>query len=343
METAVYKIDSVERNRRELETAAQVLSRGGLVVFPTETVYGLGADGFNQVAVKSIYRAKGRPGDNPLILHICDTDMLPLLARAVPGQARDLALAFWPGPLTMVLPRTARVPDAVSGGLDTVAVRFPANPIARELISICKKPVAAPSANLSGGPSPTTAQHCIRDLAGRVDVILDGGPCSIGLESTVVSLTGDVPVLLRPGGVTLEQLRSVLGEVRVSPAVTHMLDEGEKAPSPGMKYKHYSPKARVVLVNADTAAYCGYVNSHNKDGVFALCFNEDIEYLNARYVCYGSCRDAASQAASLFGALRALDDLGARVVYAHCPSGSGLGLAVYNRLLRAAAFDVIDL
>ena len=255
MDTQILKIASIFENPDELQQAADILARGGLVAFPTETVYGLGANGLDEEAVRSIYQAKGRPSDNPLILHICDTEMLPQLAREIPKAALKLALEFWPGPLTMVLPKTEQVPDVVSGGLDTVAIRFPSNLIARELIRRSGKPIAAPSANLSCSPSPTTAQHCIDDLMGRVDAIVDGGSCGVGLESTVISLAGEIPTVLRPGGVTVEQLRRVLSEVRVDPAVTHPMAAGQKAASPGMKYKHYAPKAKVVLVNGNTESF----------------------------------------------------------------------------------------
>lgn len=343
METRIFKIASIFDNPDELQQAADILARGGLVAFPTETVYGLGADGLNEEAVRAIYKAKGRPGDNPLILHICDTEMLSQLARKVPEQAVRLGLEFWPGPLTMVLPKTDRVPDVVSGGLDTVAIRFPDNLIARELIRRCGRPIAAPSANLSGSPSPTTAQHCIDDLMGRVEAIVDGGPCGVGLESTVVSLAGKVPTVLRPGGITVEQLQRVLGQVQVDPAVTRPVEEGRKVSSPGMKYKHYAPKAKVVLVDAGREAFVRYVNEKKGEGVFALCFSEDASDLQTPSVCYGGQNRPQEQARGLFFALRRLDDLGARLVLAHCPPKDGVGLAVYNRLLRAAAFEVVTL
>ncbi|MCI5528220.1 MAG: L-threonylcarbamoyladenylate synthase [Oscillospiraceae bacterium] len=343
MDTQILKIASIFENPDELQQAADILARGGLVAFPTETVYGLGANGLDEEAVRSIYQAKGRPSDNPLILHICDTEMLPQLAREIPKAALKLALEFWPGPLTMVLPKTEQVPDVVSGGLDTVAIRFPSNLIARELIRRSGKPIAAPSANLSGSPSPTTAQHCIDDLMGRVDAIVDGGSCGVGLESTVISLAGEIPTVLRPGGVTVEQLRRVLSEVRVDPAVTHPMAAGQKAASPGMKYKHYAPKAKVVLVNGNTESFAEYVNQRKSDGVFALCFSEDLPVLEVPSVCYGGEKHAEEQAHALFDALRRLDDKKAQLVFAHCPSQDGVGLAVYNRLLRAAAFDVVKL
>lgn len=343
METKILKVQSIFQNPDELQTAADILAKGGLVAFPTETVYGLGANGLNEDAVRSIFAAKGRPSDNPLILHICDTEQLPQLAREIPDEAIKLALEFWPGPLTMVLPKTDRVPDAVSGGLDTVAIRFPNNLIAREIIRRSGKPIAAPSANLSGSPSPTTAQHCIDDLMGRVDAIVDGGSCGVGLESTVISLATEVPTVLRPGGITVEQLRAVLGEVQVDPAVTEPMKDGQKAASPGMKYKHYAPKAKVILLDGDSGAFANYVNTHKNDGVFALCFSEDVPALEVPVICYGGKDDADEQAHALFDALRRLDDEGAKEVYAHCPAKDGVGLAVYNRLLRAAAFQVISL
>lgn len=343
METKILKIASIYENPDELQQAADILAQGGLVAFPTETVYGLGADGLNEEAVQAIYKAKGRPSDNPLILHICDTEMLSLLAREVPEEAVRLGLEFWPGPLTIVLPKTDSVPDIVSGGLDTVAVRFPNHLIARELIRRSGKPIAAPSANLSGSPSPTTAQHCINDLMGRVEAIIDGGSCGVGLESTVISLAGKVPTVLRPGGITVEQLKKVLGTVQVDPAVIQPVEEGQKVASPGMKYKHYAPKARVVLVDGGQEAFVSYVNERNDNGVFALCFAEDFSKLQTPAVCYGGQENPEEQARGLFSALRQLDDLGARLVFAHCPAKDGVGLAVYNRLLRAAAFEVVTL
>lgn len=343
METKIFRIPSIYDCPEQLHEAAQIIARGGLVAFPTETVYGLGADGLNETAVRGIYEAKGRPSDNPLILHICDTEMLPMLAREIPQTAIRLALEFWPGPLTMILPKTDRVPGVVSGGLDTVAIRFPSNLIARELIRLSGKPIAAPSANLSGSPSPTTAQHCIDDLMGRVDGIIDGGSCGVGLESTVISLVGEIPTVLRPGGITVEQLRAVLGEVQIDPAVTHPMAENQKAASPGMKYKHYAPKAKVILVDGSRLAFTEYVNAHGKDGVFALCFAEDVSFLQVPCVVYGEEAHPEQQAHTLFHALRELDEKKAELVYAHCPPKDGVGLAVYNRLLRAAAFDVVTL
>ncbi len=272
METKILKVASILKIRMNCSRRRIFWRKAGWWLFPRKRSTGWAPTVLNEDAVRAIYRAKGRPSDNPLILHICDMEMLPQLAREVPSAAVRLALEFWPGPLTMVLPKTSQVPDAVSCGLDTVAIRFPGNLIARELIRRCGKPVAAPSANLSGSPSPTTAQHCIDDLMGRVGAIVDGGICGVGLESTVISLAGEVPTVLRPGGITVEQLRKVLGDVQVDPAVTHPMAEGQKAASPGMKYKHYAPKARVILVDGNQADFAGYVNERKADGVFALCF-----------------------------------------------------------------------
>lgn len=328
-----------------LRRAAQVLRGGGLVVFPTETVYGLGANALDGGAAARIFAAKGRPQDNPLIAHIARLEELASLVREIPGRARLLAEHFWPGPLTMVLPKSAAVPDAVSAGLDTVAVRMPSHPVARALISLAGVPVAAPSANRSGSPSPTTAAHCAADLDGRVDVILDGGPCEVGLESTVLSLAGEVPLLLRPGAVTLEQLREVLGEVAVDEAVTGKAGEDRPASSPGMKYKHYAPRADITLVHGSRGAFRKFLEERAGTGAFALLFDEDAAcgLPGVESLSYGSETDFAAQGGLLFARLRELDERGAKTVYAHAPKPEGVGLAVYNRLVRAAAFHEIYL
>ena len=327
----------------DLERAAEILKNGGLAAIPTETVYGLAADAFNEAAVHGIFAAKGRPSDNPLIVHISDMDMIGRIAASVPPEAYTLARRFWPGPLTMIMKKRPEVPYATSGGLDTVAIRFPSHPAAHKIIELAGTPLAAPSANLSGSPSPTTFQHCVNDLMGRVDAIVDGGPCSVGVESTVITLAGERPVLLRPGYVTLEQLRDTLGDVELAAAVLEKMADGEVAASPGMKYKHYAPKAQVSLVKAGRDEYISYVNAHAGDGVFALCFSEDVPKLAVKTVCYGSEFSDEEQAAEVFDALRRLDELGAKRVYAHSPEIKGVGLAVYNRLVRAAGFDIITL
>ena len=239
----------------DLRRAAELLRAGELVAIPTETVYGLAADALNGRAVRKIFEAKGRPMDNPLIVHIADISDWAALVTHIPEKARALAAAYWPGPLTMILPHAPCIPDEVSAGLATVAVRFPAHPVARDLIRLTGRPLAAPSANRSGIPSPTTAAHVLADMEGRIAAVVDGGPCAVGVESTVVDLSGETPRLLRPGGVTLEMLEAVAGPVDVDEAVTHALREGAAAASPGMKYKHYAPAAHVVLVKGSPAAY----------------------------------------------------------------------------------------
>lgn len=327
----------------DLEQAASLLRDGELVAIPTETVYGLAADAENGPAVARIFAAKGRPMDNPLIVHIADLETLPRLVAEIPETAIKLADAYWPGPLTMIFPKGPRIPDEVSAGLSTVAVRMPSHPVARTLIRASGCSLAAPSANRSGSPSPTTAAHVLADLEGRIAAVVDGGECSVGVESTVVLMTGERPRLLRPGGVTVEMLERVAGPVEIDPAVTSRLAEGAEAASPGMKYKHYAPKARVVIVKGSPAAYAAYVNDRAGEGSAALCFDEDRESLRVPCVSYGGRMDPAAQARCLFGALRELDRRGYALVYAACPGEDGMGLAVYNRLLRAAGFEVVEL
>lgn len=324
----------------DIQKAGAILRQGGLVAIPTETVYGLAGNALDGSTVKKIYAAKGRPSDNPLIVHISHVDQLAPLVREVPEAAKQLAQAFWPGPLTIILPKSDRIPRETSGGLETVAVRCPSHPIARAVIEAAGVPLAAPSANLSGKPSPTTFRHVQEDLTGRVDALLDGGDCAVGVESTVLTLAEGTPRILRPGGITLAQLRQVLGQVEVDPAVLHRLAEGKRAASPGMKYKHYSPAAQVVIVDASPEEYRDYVNS--KGDAWALCFQEDEPYLQVPCISYGSRYDGASQAHKLFTSLHQLDEKGAKKVYARMPSKRGVGLAVYNRLIRAAGFTVIN-
>ena len=323
-----------------IKRVAEIINSGGIVAIPTETVYGLAANALNATAVEKIFIAKGRPQDNPLIVHISSIDMLKPLIKNVPKSADNLAKKYWPGPLTMVLERTEKVPKEVSAGLNTVAVRMPKNEVALSIIEASGVPIAAPSANLSGKPSPTTAEHCINDLTGKVDAIVVSHPSKVGLESTVVSLVGDTPHLLRPGAVTLEQLGQVLGEVTVDKAVTAEPEEGKPVASPGMKYKHYSPNTKVIILEATKEDYIKYVNSKREDGVYALCLKEEIPHLKVPYVCYGNENDEFSQAAGLFSALRELDEKGAVTAYVRLGEKSGVGLAVFNRLIRAAAFRI---
>ena len=332
----------------DIQKAAAILRDGGLVAMPTETVYGLAADALNGTSVRHIFEAKGRPMDNPLIVHVADfSDIGRLrLVDAVPEKAVKLAEAFWPGPLTIIMQKGAVIPDEVSAGLDTVAIRIPSHPDAQALLQASTLALAAPSANTSGKPSPTAARHVIDDMDGKIDAVLDGGACSVGVESTVITLATETPRILRPGLITREEIEAVIGAVEVDKAVLHQLDSDEKAASPGMKYKHYAPRARVILLRGDDAKYITYVNrAYARDkSIAALCYDEDLPRLDAPCLTIGSAENEKAQAQALFDALRAVDELdGVKTVYAHCPSSEGVGMALYNRLIRAAAFAVIDL
>ena len=337
-ETKLFKYEPSDSE--SLGEVGRILRDGGIVGIPTETVYGLAANAFDGNAVAKIFKAKGRPQDNPLIVHISDILQLGSVVSTVPDSAFALAEKFWPGPLSIIMPKGGRIPDEVSCGLDTVAVRMPSHPAARDIISAAGVPLAAPSANLSGSPSPTTAQHVIDDMWGRADAIVDGGMCDVGVESTVVSLVSDKPRLLRPGGISLEQLESVLGEVEVDRAVLAELEPGQKAASPGMKYKHYSPKARVIILKGSFENYRRFVKG--KKDCAALCFNGEGDKLDIPFIEIGSEHDSSAQAHLIFDALRKLDEMGVQTAYARCPDTDGVGLAVINRLLRAAAFTVLD-
>ena len=323
--------------------AAEIIKNGGLVALPTETVYGLGANGLAPAAVKKIFEAKGRPQDNPLILHIWNSAQLSELCHHIPESAWALAAAFWPGPLTMVLPAKDTVPLSTRANLPSVAVRCPDSDITREIIRLSGVPIAAPSANISGKPSTTTAQHVRFDHDGRIDCIVDGGPCRVGVESTIVDLTETPPRLLRPGGITAEELESVLGEITVDKAVTQSLSADEVAKAPGMKYKHYAPQCEVVILSGSSESAARYVKAHRKANDRVLCFEEELPlFAGCDPLAYGRKADPASLSAGLFGALRILDDPAVGTVYARCPMGGGMEAAVRNRLSKAAAFRVID-
>lgn len=328
----------------QIAQAAEIIRNGGLVAMPTETVYGLAANALDGNAVAKIFRAKGRPMDNPLIVHIAGIGEIGRLVSSFPEKARLLAENFWPGPLTMVLPKSGLIPDEVSAGLATVGVRFPSHPLAQALIKASGVPLAAPSANRSGIPSPTTAYHVMRDMDGRIDAVLDGGDCAVGVESTVITLCTDRPRILRPGGVTLEQIQRVIGEADVDDAVFHKLEDNRKAASPGMKYKHYAPKAHVVLIKASDEKYIDYVNKNADDKTAAMCYDEDTERISVgKPYPVGEKADQRRYARELFRLLRQIDDDGMTRVYARCPGTDGVGMAVYNRLIRAAGFEVIEL
>ena len=329
-----------------IRTAGEILARGGLVGIPTETVYGLAANALDGRAVAKIFAAKGRPMDNPLIVHIADIDDIRRfdLVREFPENAGKLAEKFWSGPLTIILPKGGAIPDEVSAGLDTVAIRFPEHKAAQAIIKAAGVPLAAPSANLSGSPSPTTAAHVMSDMDGRIDAVVDGGECRVGLESTVITLASEKPRLLRPGGITVEQLSEVLGEIEVDQAVLSKLKDGAVAASPGMKYKHYAPRAKVVILRGSSDKCINYVNKSRIDGVAALCYSEDYDKLSVPVFPLGRSDDSLNQAHVLFNSLREIDSHPeVKLVYARCPKPDGVGMAVYNRLIRAAGFEVIDL
>jgi L-threonylcarbamoyladenylate synthase len=344
MKTEYLQVDPYRPEPELIQRAARVIRQGGLCAFPTETVYGLGANGLDKTAISGIFKAKGRPADNPLILHVSDTDMAKTLCRQISPQAVILARAFWPGPLTLVVPKTEIVPAEISGGLDTVAIRVPDHPVALSLISASGVPVAAPSANLSGRPSPTSARHVLEDLDGKIDLILDGGPTKVGVESTVVSLVGDSPLLLRPGGITKEQLLVYLPDLELDPGILSAAESDHAATSPGMRYRHYSPKAPLTLVRGETPKILRFLQDRDRGStVGILCTNEFAPHFSRATVrCFGHRFDPESMAADLFEALRAFDDTKVTQIYAAYPDAEGIGLAVLNRLLRAAAFRVED-
>ncbi len=323
--------------------AAELIRRGELVAIPTETVYGLGADGLNEAAVAKIFEAKGRPQDNPLILHIWDAEQMEQFCHDIPKAAYDLAKAFWPGPLTMVLPARDIVPKRTTGGLNTVALRCPDNAVTRGIIRLSGVPIAAPSANLSGKPSTTTAQHVLHDHDGKIAAVVDGGPCRVGVESTIVDLTEDRPRLLRPGGITPEQLVSVLGDLVVDKAVTAQIDKDAVVKAPGMKYRHYAPAEPVIIVAGSREKAAAYIHRHFTPGDRVLCFEEELPlYADCAPLSYGREADANTLSAGLFSALRELDDPRIHQVYARCPVGGGVAYAVQNRLKKAAAFHIVD-
>ncbi len=318
----------------DLARASEIFRNGGLVAIPTETVYGLGANAYDREAVLNIFKAKGRPADNPLIVHIANAEQLDDIVESVSEKAKRLMDAFWPGPLTIVMRKSDKIPAEVSAGLDTVAVRMPSQPDARRLFEMCALPIAAPSANTSGKPSPTTAKHVYDDMNGKIDAIVDGGSCEVGLESTVVDVTDDIPRLLRPGGVTYEQLCEVLGEV----IKNYEFKDGETPRSPGVKYKHYAPKAEVYVVRGD---FQKYVNVKSKDftKVGILCHNS--YSLPENCVVKQMGESPKEYANTLFSHLRAFDDEGVEIIFAEDIDDKGINLAVSNRLYKAAGYKVV--
>lgn len=340
MNTIVFHPESDPNAVRD---AAAILRRGGLLGIPTETVYGLGADALNEDAVSRIFLAKGRPQDNPLIIHVPNASWLERYCRDVPPAAYRLAGRFWPGPLTMILPRRDIVPLQTTGGLETVGVRCPNHPVTLAIIEAAGVPIAAPSGNTSGRPSPTTAAHMIEDMDGRIDGIVDGGPCTVGVESTIIDLTVMPPRLLRPGGLPLESLRQVLGEVAVDKAVTGLLAAGERPRAPGMKYRHYAPHAPVTVVTGEPERSARRIQGLLSDTAGVICFDEYAPLFPGHIIHkLGPAADKSAQARHVFDALRTFDGTDVTEIFAQCPDDGGLGLAVANRLKKAAGFHLID-
>ena len=344
MNTRIIKIEDVEAQRADIDLAASILKDGGLVVIPTETVYGLGGDGTNPASSKKIYEAKGRPSDNPLIIHIATPRDAEEYAHTNKLYYR-LADAFMPGPLTVILPKKDTVPYETTGGLDTVAIRCPSHPVAHAIIERAGVPIAAPSANISGRPSATSSEYVIEDFDGRVDMIIDGGDCEIGLESTIVMIKDDSLVLLRPGAVTFDALSCVCESVEISPTIEGVLREDEHPLSPGMKYKHYAPSAPLVLLDGDDENVLEFLireQEHKRCAI--ICYDEEVATLSDKLLLpIGAKSDLTSHGKMIFARLRQCDRLSPEIIYAHLPEKSGLGLALYNRMIRAAAHTVLKI
>lgn len=334
----------LKANLHSAKLAADLIKRGEVVALPTETVYGLAGDSTNPKAIEKIFAAKGRPADNPLIAHISNYEMFKKIAKLISEDTKKLTEAFWPGPLTVVVPKSDYLCGESCAGLDSVGVRMPKNAFAREVIELSGVPFSAPSANLSGKPSPTNAHDVFEDMNGKIPLIIDGGECEAGVESTVISMLEETPVLLRPGVITKTQIEGVLKKtISVANGVLTPIKDSSLVRSPGLKYRHYAPNAEVFIVVGKLADFAEFVNSRANAGTFALCFDGEEKLLNCQSLSYGDKSSATSQAHNLFTALRRLDKLGAKTVYARCPEKTGVALAVYNRLIRSAGFKVIDL
>lgn len=347
MQTIYYDLRDTRGQQKEIEdkilAAAKTLREGGLVGIPTETVYGLGANGLDPVAVRKIFEAKGRPQDNPLILHVTGAQWLPRYCEDVPPIAYMLARKFWPGPLTMILKRKSIVPDETTAGLSTVGIRCPDHPVTLAIIREAGVPIAAPSANASGRPSCTTAQDVLEDMNGKIEGVVDGGPCMVGVESTILDLTCEPPRLLRPGGLPLEDLEGVIGPIDVDRAVVAAMKEGEQPRAPGMKYRHYAPKAPVTVVTGNPRKAAQEIARLAQPGDGVICFDEFAQLFEKQTVQrLGHSGDKQTQAKRVFDALRAFDSSSVPRIFAQCPDSRGLGLAVGNRLKKAAGFHVID-
>lgn len=332
-----------ENTKENIEKAAEIIRRGGLLGIPTETVYGLGANALNADACRRIYEAKGRPQDNPLIIHVPDASWLSRYCEKVPESAYRLAEAFWPGPLTMILPKKEIVPYRTTGGLETVGVRCPNHPVTLAVIAAADVPIAAPSGNTSGRPSPTSAADMLEDMDGKIDGIFDGGPCGVGVESTIIDLTCQPPRLLRAGGLALEELERVLGTVLVDKCITQLMTDGERPRAPGMKYRHYAPKAPVTVVTGDGKKSAAYIAAHAPEGAGVICFSEfRAQFPGCVVHELGPEGDKSEQARRVFDALREFDATDVTEIFAQCPDDAGLGLAIGNRLKKAAGFHVVE-
>lgn len=352
LHTQMWKIenpkDFTPHDREVLEKAAAIIRAGGLVAFPTETVYGLGANALDEAAAKKIYAAKGRPSDNPLIAHVsCLEEIAPLVSN-MPENGKKLAKAYWPGPMTMVFPKSAIVPYGTTGGLDTVAIRMPSDPIAAELIRLSGVPIAAPSANTSGRPSPTRADHVLQDMDGKIDAIIDGGPVGIGLESTIVDVTEEMPMVLRPGAITVEMLRETVGKVGIDPAILGPVSADVRPKAPGMKYRHYAPKADLTLVEGGTEAVVETINrlageklaEGRKVGI--ICTDETKDrYPAGMLESIGARARQETVAHNLYAVLRDFDDRGAEYIFSEGFSEDNLGRAIMNRLNKAAGYHIL--
>ena len=348
MNTKIIQINRENFTDEELLEAAEILRNGGLVAIPTETVYGLGANALDESASKKIYEAKGRPSDNPLIAHISCMDELSALVSEIPEAGRKLAEKYWPGPLTMVFPKKDIVPYGTTGGLETVAIRMPSDPVANRLIKLAGVPVAAPSANTSGRPSPTKAEHVIEDMNGKIEMIIDSGEVGIGVESTIVDVSGEVPMLLRPGAITMEMLRETLGEVEIDPAILGPLSADVKPKAPGMKYRHYAPQAEMTLVEGEMEKVVAFINQEAELALEAglkvgiICTEESRE----SYECgilkvIGSRENEESVAHNLFAVLREFDDQKVDCIFSESFSKDRLGQAIMNRLCKAAGYHIV--
>jgi len=337
----MFETKMLSSGESSIKEAVKLLKNGEVVGMPTETVYGLGANALDENAVRKIFTAKGRPADNPLIVHISDFEMIKPLVKEIPELAYKCAEEFWPGPLTMIMPKSDIIPSVTSGGLDSVGIRMPSHKTARAIIEKCGFPIAAPSANLSGSPSPTTAGHVFNDMNGRIPAIVDGGFSAVGVESTVISFENDAIRILRPGFISAEDLKEITPNVIIDKGVIAQLENGAIARSPGMKYKHYAPKADITIIDGNLDAFRSYVAKNKCNGLICMTFSDsDCDGLGVRTLSYGDTDE--KQAHLLFDTLRELDNIGAKKVFARCPRKDGVGLAVYNRLLRAAAFQVVS-